>query len=136
MPKRTSTHSHHTHVKPTSQINIYNPSSSGNLIVCYHTNWAQYRQGDAKFFPENIDPLLCDMIIYSFAKLEGDRLEPFEWNDLSTPWSRGMYERTMDLKKQNRALKILIAVGGWNAGSGITKNFKNKIKHSYKFISN
>lgn len=58
------------------------------------------------------------MIIYSFAKLEADRLEPFEWNDLSTSWSRGMYDRTMDLKKRNSALKILIAVGGWNAGSG------------------
>lgn len=29
-----------------------------------------------------------------------------------------MYERTMALKNQNPSLKIMIAVGGWNAGSG------------------
>ena len=52
------------------------------------------------------------MIIYAFAKLEDDRLEPFEWNDLSTSWSTGMYQRTLDLKKQNPNLKILIAIGG------------------------
>lgn len=102
---------------------------SRKLVVCYHTNWAQYRQGEGKFLPENIDANLCDMIIYSFAKLDGDRLEPFEWNDLSTGVSKGMYERTMDLKNQNPNLKISIAVGGWNAGSGKTINQKNlKIK--------
>ena len=58
------------------------------------------------------------MIIYSFAKLEGDRLEPFEWNDLSTSVIKGMYERTLALKSQNPNIKISIAVGGWNAGSG------------------
>jgi chitinase len=44
-------------------------------------------------------------------------LAPFEWNDESTDWAKGMYERTIDLKKQNPHLKILLAVGGWNMGS-------------------
>ena len=43
----------------------------------------------------------------------------YEWNDESTEWSKGMFERTMELKEQNPKLKILIAIGGWNAGSGI-----------------
>ena len=62
--------------------------------------------------PENVDPYLCTHIIYAFAKLSGDRLEAFEWNDPSTEWSRGMYERIMDLKTKNKNLKILLAVGG------------------------
>lgn len=51
-------------------------------------------------------------MIYSFAKLSDNVLTAFEWNDESTPWMRGMFERTMDLKKKNPSLKILIAVGG------------------------
>jgi len=59
--------------------------------VCYHTNWSQYRNGPAKFYPENIDPNLCTHIIYSFAKLIGNKLAAYEWNDESTPWLKGMY---------------------------------------------
>ena len=59
-------------------------------IVCYYTNWAQYRQGRGKFFPENVDPNLCTHGIYSFAKLNGNKLHPFEWNDDDTDWSKGM----------------------------------------------
>lgn len=58
------------------------------------------------------------MIIYAFAKLEGDKIVPFEWNDLSTSWLPGMYDRTINLKNQNPNIKISIAIGGWNAGSG------------------
>ena len=58
--------------------------------VCYHTNWAQYRNGACKFFPENIDPQLCTHIIYSFAKIENNQLRAYEWNDESTPWMKGM----------------------------------------------
>lgn len=85
-------------------------------VVCYYTNWSQYRDGAAKFFPENIDPNLCTNIIYAFAKLENNQLAPFEWNDDSTDWSKGLYARAMDLKLKNPSLKISLAVGGWNMG--------------------
>jgi len=85
--------------------------------VCYHTNWSQYRQGAGKFFPEDIDPNLCTHLIYSFAKMANNHLAAFEWNDEDTDWSKGMYSRFTDLKKQNPDLKTMIAVGGWNMGS-------------------
>ncbi|KAL5018332.1 hypothetical protein ScPMuIL_004054 [Solemya velum] len=86
--------------------------------VCYHTNWSHYRPGAGKFYPENIDPSLCSHIIFAFAKLNGNHLHPFEWNDESTDWQKGMYERFNDLKQFAPSLKTLLAVGGWNMGSG------------------
>ena len=88
-------------------------SSRSYKIVCYYTNWAQYRPKPGSFFPENIDPKLCTHIIFAFAKLsEAHELQAFEWNDESTPWSKGMYERVIQLKEANPDLKILLAVGG------------------------
>jgi chitinase len=87
-------------------------------VVCYYTNWAQYRQAEGKFFPENIDPNLCTHVIYSFATMTASQLDSFEWNDKSTDWSKGMYERTTDLKKVNPSLKVMLAVGGLYLGSG------------------
>ena len=49
--------------------------------VCYYTNWAQYRPSGAKFTPENVDATLCSHIIYAFAKMEGNQLQAFKWND-------------------------------------------------------
>ena len=67
-------------------------STTSYKRVCYYTNWAQYRNGDAKFMPEDIDATLCDYVIYSFAKLNSaGELHPYEWNDESTDWSKGMY---------------------------------------------
>ncbi|XP_052070740.1 acidic mammalian chitinase-like isoform X4 [Mytilus californianus] len=86
--------------------------------VCYYTNWAQYRPNPFKYFPEDIDPFLCTHIIYSFGKVSGLIIKPYEWNDESTSWSKGMFERTMAAKTTNPDLKILIAIGGWNHGSG------------------
>ncbi|XP_025081745.1 acidic mammalian chitinase-like [Pomacea canaliculata] len=86
-------------------------------VVCYTTNWSQYRPNSGKFMPENIDPSLCTHAIYAFAKLIGNHLAPFEWNDDNTDWSVGLYERFNQLKNLNPALKTLLAVGGWNMGS-------------------
>ena len=69
---------------------IYILLSAQYKRVCYYTNWAQYRPNEGKYFPEDIDPNLCSHLVYAFAKLKGNRLEAFEWNDQSTEWMRGM----------------------------------------------
>merc|ERR1712226_1016974 len=58
-------------------------AQGGNYMrVCYHTNWAQYRPGQGKFFPEQIDPFICTHIIYAFAKIgRNHELAMYEWND-------------------------------------------------------
>ena len=52
--------------------------------VCYYTNWSQYSPGYGRFVPENVSPFLCTHVVYAFAKLRGNHLEVFEWNDKST----------------------------------------------------
>lgn len=37
---------------------------SSKKLVCYYTNWSQYRVKEGKFLPEDIDPFLCTHIIY------------------------------------------------------------------------
>ena len=69
---------------------IVHTADSCGKIVCYHTNWSQYRPGSGKFFPENIDPGLCTHMVYAFAKLTGNHLAAYEWNDDSTDWSVGL----------------------------------------------
>ncbi|ESO03402.1 hypothetical protein HELRODRAFT_80436, partial [Helobdella robusta] len=108
--------------------------------VCYYTNWAQYRPGDGAYKPENIDPSLCTHIMYAFGKLVDGQLLPFEWND-ETSGSKGMFERVTDLKKVNKDLKVILSVGGWNAGTAeMTKmlatpqNRKAFIEQSIKYL--
>lgn len=86
-------------------------SSSTYTRVCYYTNWAQYRVGNAKFLPSNIEPFLCTHIVYAFAKIVSNRLQPYEWNDRDYS---NYYKQVTDLKKLNPSLKVLLAVGGWN----------------------
>lgn len=85
--------------------------------ICYYTNWSQYRQKIVKFLPSNIHPYHCTHICFAFAKLEGNKLKSFEWNDESEPWNTGLYERLNNLKQINPNLKTLLSVGGWNMGS-------------------
>ena len=69
--------------KPTNSVVTTKSSNNGGTqrIICYHTNWSQYRPGTQKFFPDNIDPSLCTHIIYSFAKFTNYELAAYEWND-------------------------------------------------------
>ena len=45
-------------------------------IVCYYTNWSQYRK-NATFFPESLNTSLCTHLMFSFAKVV--ELENNEW---------------------------------------------------------
>lgn len=56
-------------------------------VVCYYTNWAQYRTKPATFLPENVNASLCTHVIFAFAKInEKSELQAYEWNDESTDW--------------------------------------------------
>ncbi|XP_048467780.1 acidic mammalian chitinase-like [Rhincodon typus] len=91
---------------------------SSYKLVCYYTNWAQYRPEGGKFFPENVDPCLCTHLIYAFGSLANNELTTYEWND------EPMFKRFNDLKIRNNNLKTLLAIGGWNFG---TTRFTNVV---------
>ncbi|KAM4699628.1 acidic mammalian chitinase-like [Discoglossus pictus] len=91
---------------------------SAHVLTCYFTNWAQYRPGLAKFTPDNIDPCLCTHLIYAFAGMSKNQITTVEWNDVN------LYKSFQNLKKQNRNLKTLLAIGGWNFG---TKHFTSMV---------
>lgn len=85
---------------------------SSTKLVCYFTNWSQYRPDVGKYVPANIDPNLCTHLIYAFSIINhANELVPYEWND------EVLYKAFNGLKNKNPALKTLLAVGGWNFGS-------------------
>jgi len=68
-----------------------------------------------KFFPEDVQVELCNYGMFSFADMEGNRLKAYEWNDESTDWMAGMYERFNNMN--GASFTSLLAVGGWNFGT-------------------
>uniref|UniRef100_A0A668AYC1 Acidic mammalian chitinase n=1 Tax=Myripristis murdjan TaxID=586833 RepID=A0A668AYC1_9TELE len=84
---------------------------SSYLLSCYFTNWGQYRPGAGKYFPTNVDPCLCDHLIYAFAGMDNNMIKTYEWDD------EKLYGQFQALKNQNSNLKTLLAIGGWNFGT-------------------
>ncbi|KAM6980994.1 acidic mammalian chitinase-like [Aplochiton taeniatus] len=84
---------------------------SSYLLSCYFTNWGQYRPGAGKYFPTNVDPCLCDHLIYAFAGMGSNMIKTYEWDD------QKLYGEFQALKNQNSNLKTLLAIGGWNFGT-------------------
>uniref|UniRef100_A0A3Q0QRE9 Acidic mammalian chitinase n=1 Tax=Amphilophus citrinellus TaxID=61819 RepID=A0A3Q0QRE9_AMPCI len=85
---------------------------SSTKLVCYFTNWSQYRPGVGKYLPENVDPHLCTHLIYAFSIISSsNEITTYEWND------DVLYRSFNALKNSNPQLKTLLAVGGWNFGT-------------------
>uniref|UniRef100_A0A672JB97 Acidic mammalian chitinase n=1 Tax=Salarias fasciatus TaxID=181472 RepID=A0A672JB97_SALFA len=81
-------------------------------LMCYFTNWAQYRKDKGKFLTSDVDPHLCTHIIFAFGGIDStNRLTTTGHNDFQ------LYKSINGLKQQNPNLKTLLAVGGWAAGS-------------------
>lgn len=56
-------------------------TGSAAHLICYFSNWAQYRQDKGRFLPSNIDANLCTHLVYAFAGLNGNKITTVEWND-------------------------------------------------------
>ncbi|NXN74580.1 CHIA chitinase, partial [Himantopus himantopus] len=105
------------------------------VLSCYFTNWAQYRPGLGKFMPDNIDPCLCTHLLYAFAGMSNNKITTYEWNDET------LYKSFNGLKNQNKNLKTLLSIGGWNFGSdkfstmvSTPENRQTFIKSVIKFL--
>ncbi|XP_074833397.1 acidic mammalian chitinase-like [Carettochelys insculpta] len=81
---------------------------SAYRLVCYFTNWSQYRPEPAKYFPNNVDPHLCTHLIYAFATMDQNKIIPYEWNDEDR-----LFPEFQALKKRNDKLVTSLAIGGW-----------------------
>jgi len=114
----------------SNSINSISPSAKagGYKLVCYYTNWSQYRPTIGKFLPEYIDPFMCTHLIFAFGWLKNGKLSSFEENDDTVGGKVGLYDRVVGLKSKNPNLKVLLAIGGWSFG---TAKFKEVAKSRF-----
>uniref|UniRef100_A0A4W2HY15 GH18 domain-containing protein n=1 Tax=Bos indicus x Bos taurus TaxID=30522 RepID=A0A4W2HY15_BOBOX len=79
---------------------------SAYKLVCYFTNWSQYRPEPAKFFPKDVDPCLCTHLIYAFATMNDNKIAPYEWNDIDVlyPGFQALKEQSVGLESKTTSL--------------------------------
>lgn len=78
----------------TAFFPFYVCAAATGKLVCYFTNWSQYRTGAGKFLPETIDPFLCTHLVYAFAIVNYDH----EVIQQDQPGEKRLYVSFLDLK--------------------------------------
>ncbi|KFZ63651.1 Acidic mammalian chitinase, partial [Antrostomus carolinensis] len=108
---------------------LYFSAGTAYVLSCYFTNWGQYRPGVGKYMPDNIDPCLCDHLIYAFAGMNNNEITTYEWNDVT------LYKSFNGLKNQNKNLKTLLSIGGWNFGTAKFSTMVSTPENRQTFIN-
>ncbi|CAG5127344.1 unnamed protein product, partial [Candidula unifasciata] len=111
-------------------------------IVCYVNNWGQYRQGKGRFLPENIDAMVCTHVVYAYAWIKNGVISPVRpEKEESENWREGLYHRVVHMKIFNPNMKVILAVGGYSAGSagfeGVSQNSETRKAfsiHAVRFL--
>ncbi|XP_064162209.1 acidic mammalian chitinase-like [Anguilla rostrata] len=110
-------------------LNLLLQVAAATKLVCYFTNWSQYRSRPGMYLPGNVDPHLCTHLIYAFASIDyANELVTQEWNDNT------LYTSFNALKTKNPRLKTLLAVGGWNFGTAQFSTMVSSPANRQKFI--
>jgi chitinase len=96
---------------------VHHTNAATDKIICFFASWAGYRNGDGSFKPTNIDPSLCTHVNYAFLGVNADGTLKIldSWNEVDL----GGLQNVEALKSQNPDLKVLVSIGGWNAGNAI-----------------
>uniref|UniRef100_A0A3B4YYU1 GH18 domain-containing protein n=1 Tax=Stegastes partitus TaxID=144197 RepID=A0A3B4YYU1_9TELE len=68
------------------------------ILTCYFTNWAQYCPGAGMYLPTDIDPCLCDHLIYAFAGMDNNKIKTSKQHD------EKLYGEFQTLKNQFTAM--------------------------------
>ncbi|KAF7632869.1 Glyco_18 domain-containing protein [Meloidogyne graminicola] len=90
-------------------------NNSMYIRPCYFTNWAIYRNGRAKFTPEDYAPGLCTHIFYAFAyfneSFDAYAIDPNDLPNGSDP---------DNMLKYDPNLKLVLSFGGWTFSTNTT----------------
>ncbi|XP_044265666.1 acidic mammalian chitinase-like [Tribolium madens] len=98
-------------------ISTHQTEAKTDKVLCFFASWAGYRNGDGSFKPQDINPNICTHVHYAFLGVNPDGTLKIldSWNEVDL---HGL-ENVANLKSVNPELKVLISIGGWNAGNGI-----------------
>ncbi|KAA8590771.1 hypothetical protein FQN60_001714, partial [Etheostoma spectabile] len=94
----------------TNMSKLILTAASSFKLVCYYTEWSQYRTGNGMFTVSDIDSNLCTHLIYAFSVIN-------DANELVPSIDTHIYKPFNGLKDRNADLKTLLAVGGWTFGT-------------------
>ena len=96
---------------------VYSPLQN---VICYFSNWANYRSGDGQFVPENLDASLCSHVFYAYASLDPVSFEIVP-SSKRVDIDSGYYNRVQGTaRRQNPAVRVFISLGGWTDSAGDT----------------
>lgn len=102
-------------------------NENGNTfrLVCYYGSWSHWRTSIGRLPATDINPFLCTHLIYSFLRIDADNFSVSSndpYLDLEGGTQVGAYNKFLALKHKNPELKVMISVGGWDAGSQVFSN--------------
>uniref|UniRef100_A0A3Q1J848 chitinase n=1 Tax=Anabas testudineus TaxID=64144 RepID=A0A3Q1J848_ANATE len=104
-------------------------TTSSYKLVCYFTNWSQYRPNVGRYLPSDVDPNLCTHLIYAFSVISSsNELTTYEWND------DVLYKSFNELKNRRVRIKAILYLYRFTTMASSPANRQRFIESSIKFL--